>query len=65
MTPTALRLDPIDRVVLALKHFEQLGRAEVPLVLGISQEAAAKRYFRALERLGDVPAMMLGGWEGP
>lgn len=57
-------LDPIDREVLALRHFEQLGRAEAAQVLGISQDAAAKRYFRALKRLKDVLATMPGGWEG-
>ena len=57
-------LDPIDREVLALRHFEQLGRAEVAQVLGISQEAGAKRYFRALKRLKDVLATLPGGWEG-
>jgi RNA polymerase sigma-70 factor (ECF subfamily) len=51
-------LDPIDREVLALRHFEQLGRAEAALVLGITQEAAAKRYFRALKRLKDLLATM-------
>ena len=57
-------LDPIDREVLALRHFEQLGRAEAALVLGITQEAGAKRYFRALKRLKDVlatHAWWLGG----
>ena len=57
-------LDPIDREVLALRHFEQLGRAEAALVLGITQEAGAKRYFRALKRLKDVlatTAWRLGG----
>jgi RNA polymerase sigma-70 factor (ECF subfamily) len=58
-------LDPIDREVLALRHFEQLGRAEAALVLGISQEAGAKRYFRALKRLKDLLATMPGGGEGP
>jgi RNA polymerase sigma-70 factor (ECF subfamily) len=58
-------LDPIDREVLALRHFEQLSRAEAALVLGISQEAGAKRYFRALKRLKDVLATMPGGGEGP
>jgi RNA polymerase sigma-70 factor (ECF subfamily) len=58
-------LDPIDREVLALRHFEQIGRAETALVLGIGQEAAAKRYFRALKRLKDVLATMPGGWEDP
>jgi RNA polymerase sigma-70 factor (ECF subfamily) len=57
-------LDPIDREVLALRHFEQLSRAEAALVLGISQEAGAKRYFRALKRLKDVLATMPGGGEG-
>ena len=57
-------LDPIDREVLALRHFEQLGRAETAQVLGITQEAGAKRYFRALKRLKDVLATMPGGWEG-
>jgi RNA polymerase sigma-70 factor (ECF subfamily) len=42
-----LGLDPIDREMLALRHFEQLGRAEAAQVLGITQEAGAKRYFRA------------------
>src|SRR6516225_7967799 len=34
-------LDPIDREVLALKHFEELSRAETADVLSISPEAAA------------------------
>ena len=57
-------LDPIDREVLALKHFEELSRSETAEVLGISPEAAAKRYFRALKRLKEVLASMPGGWEG-
>jgi RNA polymerase sigma-70 factor (ECF subfamily) len=57
-------LDPIDREVLALKHFEELSRAETAQVLGINPEAAAKRYFRALKRLKEVLASMPGGWEG-
>ena len=57
-------LAPIDREVLALKHFEELSRAETAEVLGISPEAAAKRYFRALKRLKEVLASMPGGWEG-
>jgi RNA polymerase sigma-70 factor (ECF subfamily) len=57
-------LDPIDREVLALRHFEQLSRAETAEVLGISPETGAKRYFRALKRLKAVLATMPGGWEG-
>jgi RNA polymerase sigma-70 factor (ECF subfamily) len=56
-------LDPIDREVLALRHFEQLSRSETADVLGISQEAGAKRYFRALKRLKDVLSAMPGGSE--
>ena len=57
-------LDPIDREVLALKHFEELSRAETAEVLQISPEAAAKRYFRALKRLKEVLASTPGGYEG-
>ena len=57
-------LDPIDREVLVLRHFEQLGRAEAAQVLGITQETGAKRYFRALKRLKDALATLPGGLEG-
>jgi RNA polymerase sigma-70 factor (ECF subfamily) len=57
-------LDPIDREALALRHFEQLSRAEAAQVLGISEAAAAKRYIRALKRLEGVLAAMPGGLEG-
>lgn len=56
-------LDPIDREVLALRHFEQLNRAETARVLGIAEEAGAKRYIRALKRLKDVLARLPGGLE--
>ena len=46
--------DPLDREVLALRHFEQLSRAEIAQVLDISEAAAGKRYIRALERLKRV-----------
>jgi RNA polymerase sigma-70 factor (ECF subfamily) len=44
-------LDPIDREVLALRHFEELRNSEVAEVLGISEAAASNRYVRALSRL--------------
>jgi RNA polymerase sigma-70 factor, ECF subfamily len=56
-------LDPIEREILALRHFEQLSRAQTADVLGISQEAGAKRYFRALKRLKGVLSAMPGGGE--
>jgi RNA polymerase sigma-70 factor, ECF subfamily len=44
-------MDPLDREVLALRHFEQLSNAEAARVLGLQEGAAAKRYVRALKRL--------------
>jgi len=48
------RLEPIDREVLALRHFEQLGNDETAQALGIGVSAASKRYVRALKRLGEA-----------
>jgi RNA polymerase sigma-70 factor (ECF subfamily) len=58
------QLDPLDREVLSLRHFEQLSRAETAQVLGIEEAAASKRYIRALKRLKDTLADMPGGLEG-
>jgi RNA polymerase sigma-70 factor (ECF subfamily) len=57
-------LDPMDREILSLRHFEELTAAEAAQVLGIEESAAAKRYFRALKRLKDILAAMPGGPEG-
>jgi RNA polymerase sigma-70 factor (ECF subfamily) len=57
-------LDPVDREVLSLRHFEELTAAEAARVLGIEEPAAAKRYFRALKRLKEALAALPGGPEG-
>jgi RNA polymerase sigma-70 factor (ECF subfamily) len=57
------RMDPLDREVLALRHFEQLSTAEVAQVAGISEAAASKRYVRALRKLKDVLKDLSGGRE--
>jgi RNA polymerase sigma-70 factor (ECF subfamily) len=44
-------LDPIDREVLILRHFEELTNSEVAEVLGLQQKAASIRYVRAAARL--------------
>ena len=54
-------IDPADREVLALRHFEQLSNAEAAEVLGIQERAAAKRYLRALQRLREILSEMPGG----
>jgi RNA polymerase sigma-70 factor (ECF subfamily) len=43
-----------DREVLVLRHFEQLGNADVARVLGLSQPGASLRYLRAAKRLRDI-----------
>jgi RNA polymerase sigma-70 factor (ECF subfamily) len=59
---TALdEMNPVDREVLAMRHFEQLTNAEAAQVLGIQERAAAKRYLRALDRLKQILAEMPGG----
>jgi RNA polymerase sigma-70 factor (ECF subfamily) len=57
-------LDEGDREILALRHFELLSRNEAAEVLGISEEAGAKRYLRALKRIKEILAGMPGGLEG-
>jgi RNA polymerase sigma-70 factor (ECF subfamily) len=57
-------LDPLDREVIALRQFEELSRAETAQVLGITEEAGAKRYLRALRRLKAVLGARPGGPEG-
>jgi RNA polymerase sigma-70 factor (ECF subfamily) len=57
-------MDPQDREVLILRHFEELSNAEAAQVLGIKASAAVNRYVRALKRLKDVFQGMPGGIEG-
>jgi RNA polymerase sigma-70 factor, ECF subfamily len=54
---------PMDREVLALRHFEQLSRVEIAQVLDVSEAAAGKRYIRALERLREALGRSAGGPE--
>jgi RNA polymerase sigma-70 factor (ECF subfamily) len=54
-------MDPLDREVLALRHFEQLSPAETAQVLGIKEKAAGMRYVRALRRLRDILTQLPGG----
>jgi RNA polymerase sigma-70 factor, ECF subfamily len=54
-------MDPIDREVLALRHFEQLSNAECARLLDLSESAATKRYIRALRRLKAILTSLPGG----
>jgi RNA polymerase sigma-70 factor (ECF subfamily) len=53
-------MDPIDREVLALKHFEQLSMAEVAEVLGLSKAGAGSRNLRAIKRLREILSQIPG-----
>jgi len=52
-------IDPTDREVLVLRHFEELSNVEVARVLGITPAAASKRYVRALVELKRILGPML------
>jgi RNA polymerase sigma-70 factor, ECF subfamily len=53
-------MDPIDREILALRHFEELSNGECAAVLGLTKQAASNRYLRALKRLKDILASLPG-----
>jgi RNA polymerase sigma-70 factor (ECF subfamily) len=50
------QMEPLDREVLTLRHFEELGNGECAQLLGLSRSAASNRYARALKRLAQVLA---------
>jgi RNA polymerase sigma-70 factor (ECF subfamily) len=53
-------LDPLDREILALRHYEELSNLEAAQELQITAAAASKRYIRALERLKAALATVRG-----
>ena len=54
-------LEPKDREVLSLRHFECLTNEEVAVELGLSKSAASKRYMRAGLKLKKILESMPGG----
>ena len=53
-------MDPIDREVLVLRHFEMLSNEETALVLDLKPSAASNRHMRALRRLQEIMAQVPG-----
>lgn len=53
------QLEPVDREVIALRHYEELSNGESARVLGIQEKAASIRYMRALRRLRELLGAML------
>lgn len=47
-------MEPLDREVLALRHYEQLNNRETAYVLDVSEAAASVRFIRALRRLKEI-----------
>jgi RNA polymerase sigma-70 factor (ECF subfamily) len=58
------RMDPLDREVLVLRHYEQMSNMDAAAALGMERAAASKRYTRALERLEKILADLPGGVGG-
>jgi RNA polymerase sigma-70 factor, ECF subfamily len=53
-------MDPLDREVLVLRHFEYLSNDETALVLGLKKGTASQRYIRALKRLKEFLSSIPG-----
>jgi RNA polymerase sigma-70 factor (ECF subfamily) len=60
LTEALESMDPIDREILVLRHFDELSNNEVAALLGLQKAAASNRYVRALRRLREI----LAGTEG-
>jgi RNA polymerase sigma-70 factor (ECF subfamily) len=64
---TLERLEPVDREVIMLRHFDGLSNGEAARAMGLSDAAAGMRYLRAIRRLraflGETPS--LDGANGP
>ncbi|HEV3260920.1 MAG TPA: sigma-70 family RNA polymerase sigma factor [Gemmataceae bacterium] len=56
-------MDPMDREVLALRHFEELSNSEAAEVMGVAKAVASNRYIGALKRLKEILNNMPGFFE--
>ena len=54
------QMEPIDREVIALRHFEELTNGEVAEVLSIDKGTASKRYVRAIKRMKEIVSAIPG-----
>jgi RNA polymerase sigma-70 factor (ECF subfamily) len=57
-------MDPIDREVLVLRHFEMLSNEETAKMLEIKPSAASNRHLRALKRLKEILAEVSAAGDG-
>ena len=49
-------MEPVDREILVMRHFEELSNSEAAAELGIPGGTASKRYIRALTKLNKALA---------
>jgi RNA polymerase sigma-70 factor, ECF subfamily len=56
-------MEPVDREIIVLRHFEELSNVEVAELLGLNKSAASKRYLRAVRKLRDILAEVPGFFE--
>jgi RNA polymerase sigma-70 factor, ECF subfamily len=54
-------MDPLDREILVLRHYEQMTNGDAALALDLDKSAASKRYTRALARLEEIMANFRDG----
>jgi len=57
------RLQPDDREVILMRHFEQMSNQEVAQAIGLSESGATMRYGRALFRLKEILLADSDQWE--
>ncbi len=53
-------MDPLDREILTLCHFEDLSNAEAALALGTDPAETSKRYIRAIKQLKEILSRLPG-----
>jgi RNA polymerase sigma-70 factor (ECF subfamily) len=58
-------MEPVDREILVLRHFEMLSNEETAQVLGLKRQAASNRHARALKRLKEIMAQVPGFGDSP
>jgi RNA polymerase sigma-70 factor (ECF subfamily) len=51
-------MEPADREIIVLRHFEQLSNAEMAKVMGLNESTASTRHLRALKRLKQILSAM-------
>ena len=65
LVQTIEAMDPLDREVLVLRHFDELSNEEVAKLLDIPKGTASKRYVRALARLRAILEKIPGLLDDP